>query len=717
VPDVGTTAAPTVSSGEPHPLGATVTDGGVNFSLFSRSATAVDLLLFRTMDDENPSVVHLDPRTHRTFNYWHAFVHGIGEGQLYGYRVRGPWAPEQGQRFDPDKLLIDPYARGIVYGDPAAAHDDAMLPGPNLRTAMKSLVVDSSRYDWEGVKPPRIDPTRRVIYELHVRGFTRHGSSGTQHGGTFDALIEKIPYLVDLGITSVELLPVFQFNETDNPFCDPSTGRRLTNYWGYSPLGFFAPHRGYYIEGWERMRYLTGFRDLVKALHRAGIEVLLDVVFNHTGEGNEHGPTFCFRGIENSAYYLLDPRDRSRYADYSGTGNTVSCNHPVVRRLILDCLRYWAEVMHVDGFRFDLAAVLSRDEAGRPMANPPLPWEIEMDPALTRTRLVAEAWDAAGLYQVGAFPGEKWFEWNGVFRDDVRRFLRGDFGMSGAVAARLMGSPDIYERHGRQPFQSINFITCHDGFTLFDLVSYERKHNDANGEGNRDGALENFSASYGVEGPTDGPEIERLRVRQVKNALALLLLAQGTPMLLAGDEMCRTQHGNNNAYGQDNPTSWVDWERLGRYGEVHRFARQMIGFRQAHAGLRRARYLLGAEIPTGDEDGTRVRWHGVEPDRPDWGPGNRTLAFTLTRSDDDVAIHVAVNMHVEPVSFRLPAPGPGMCWCRAVDTAAPSPLDVAEPGAEVIQTAPDCMLEGRSIVVLLERQSASCVGTRPTAST
>ncbi|MBL8948471.1 MAG: glycogen-debranching protein, partial [Myxococcales bacterium] len=460
--------------GEPHPLGATVGEGGVNFSVFSKHATVVELLLFASIDDEDPRVIRLDARTHRTFDYWHVWVDGLAAGQLYGYRVHGPWQPEAGHRFDGHKVLVDPYARAIAYGDAAAAHDDASRAGSNLRSAMKGVVVDPTTYDWEGVTPPKIDPGRRVIYELHVRGFTNHPSSNTAHPGTFDALIEKIPYLVDLGITTVELLPVFQFNETDNAFTDPATGKRLTNYWGYAPLGFFAPHRGYYIEGWERMRYLTGFRDLVKALHRAGIEVFLDVVFNHTGEGDDRGPTMCFRGIENSMYYLLDPADRSRYADFSGTGNTVSCNHPMVRRLILDCLRYWVEVMHVDGFRFDLASVLARDEQGKPMINPPLPWEIEMDPTLARTRLVAEAWDAAGLYQVGTFPGEQWYEWNGVFRDDMRRFLRGDRGMVGLVAARVLGSPDIYERRGREALQSVNFVTCHDGFTMLDLVSYER---------------------------------------------------------------------------------------------------------------------------------------------------------------------------------------------------------------------------------------------------
>jgi glycogen operon protein len=691
-----------VLRGEPHPLGASVTPAGVNFSLFSRNASAVELLLFTSAEDETPRVIRLDPRTHRTFDYWHAFVPGIREGQLYGYRVHGPWAPELGHRYDGQKLLIDPYARAIVYTDAAAAHRDASRPGANLRTGMKSLVVDSGTYDWEGVAPPQIDPSRRVIYELHVRGFTRDPSSSTTHPGTFDALIEKIPYLVDLGITTVELLPVFQFNETDNRFVDPRTGARLSDYWGYSPIGFFAPHRGYYIEGWERMRYLTGFRDLVKALHRAGLEVLLDVVFNHTGEDGPEGPTLCFRGIENSMYYLLDARDRSRYADYSGTGNTVSCNHPMVRRLILDCLRYWAEVMRVDGFRFDLAAVLSRDEAGQPMTNPPLPWEIEMDPSLSRTKLVAEAWDATGLYQVGAFPGEQWFEWNGIFRDDVRRFLRGDLGMTGAIAARLLGSPDLYEHRRREPTQSVNFVTCHDGFTLMDLVSYERKHNEANGESDRDGTDANWSSNYGVEGPTDDPEITRTRLRQMKNAIALLMLSQGTPMLLAGDELARTQGGNNNAYSQDNRTSWIDWTQLATHAELHRFVRGMIRFRHDHASLRRRRYMLGAEVATGDGDDARVRWHGLEPDRPDWSFGSRTLAFTLTGCDDDVAIHVAINMHVEPVRFHLPAPRTGSAWHRAVDTALPSPLDLADIGAETRCSSLEHALAPRSIVVLLE---------------
>jgi isoamylase len=691
-----------VSAGEPHPLGATVGEGGVNFSLFSRSATSVELLLFDRYEAQPVQTIRLDPHEHRTFTYWHAFVHGIGEGQLYAYRVDGPHAPAEGHRFNPRKVLLDPYARGIVYADDLRTHNDASHPDDNVLTAMKSLVVDPHTFDWEGVTPPKIDPAMRIIYEVHVAGLTRDPSSGVAHPGTFDALIEKIPYLQELGVTTIELLPVFQFDENDNRFFDPRTGDRLTNYWGYNPVGFFAPHRGFYTEGWGRMRYLTGFRDMVKALHRAGMEVFLDVVFNHTAEGDADGPTLSFRGLENSVYYLLDDDDRSHYSDYSGTGNTVSCNHPMVRKLILDCLRYWVDVMRVDGFRFDLAAVLSRDERGRPMADPPLPWEIEMDPVLSRTRLVAEAWDAAGLYQVGDFPGERWFEWNGRFRDDIRRFLRGDHGLVGSVATRMLGSPDLYRARGRLALQSINFVTCHDGFTLYDLCAYENKHNDANGEAGRDGTPENYSCNYGVEGPSGDPALERLRRQQMKNAIALLLLSQGTPMLLGGDEIGRTQRGNNNAYCQDNDVSWFDWNRMSQFEDVHRFTRLMIRFRQRHPSLRRRRFLLGADSGRPVEGETRVRWHGVEVDRPDWSDGSRTLAFTLTRSDDDWAIHVMINMHVGSLVFGLPEPASGTRWWRVIDTARPPPHDFADEGRQWPAAGPNVVVQARSIVVMVE---------------
>jgi len=682
-----------------------VVDEGVNFSLYSRSATAVELLLFERFDQPAPTqTIVLDSRHHRTYGYWHALVHDAGEGLIYGYRVHGPWAPERGHRFNPNKLLLDPYARGIVYRDDRA-HLDACGSQDNVATAMKSLVVDPDRFDWEGVTRPRVDPRERVIYEMHVRGFTRHPSSGVEQPGTFAGLVEKIPYLVDLGVTTVELLPVFQYDEFDIDFVDPTTGVRLHNYWGYDPIGFFAPHRGYYIEQWERMRYLTGFRDLVRELHRAGLEVVLDVVFNHTAEGGEDGPTLSFRGIENSVYYLSEPGKPGTYANYSGVGNTLNCNHPVVRRLVLDSLRYWVEKMHVDGFRFDLASILSRDENGRPMENPPLPWEIEADPGLQDTLLIAEAWDAGGLYQVGGFPGERWSEWNGKFRDDVRRFLRGDEGLTGTMAARMLGSPDLYEPHGREAYQCINFVTCHDGFTLNDLVSYSRKHNEANGEEGRDGSPHEHAHNHGVEGPTDDPAIAELRNRQVKNFIALLFLAQGTPMLLSGDEVRRTQGGNNNAYNQDNPTSWLDWGLLERHADVHRFVRSMIAFRRAHRGLRRSKYLLGVEAPPrADPPGyTRVCWHGTRLRQPDWGEHSRTLVYTLTRSADDQALHVVINAFDQPLRFEVPPADEGLRWVRAIDTSAASPLDIADPGQEPVMEEGAIEVAGRTVVVLVQR--------------
>ncbi|MCA8921459.1 MAG: glycogen debranching protein GlgX [Planctomycetes bacterium] len=703
------TSNPRVSRGEPHPLGATVVSDGVNFSLFSQNATAVELLLFDRVDADEPSqVVRLDTRHNRFSNYWHVLVHGVGEGQIYAYRVYGPWAPEQGHRFNPRKVLLDPYAKGIVYTE-AWSHDEACHDRDNAATAMRSLVVDPTRFDWEGVEPPRVDPCRRVIYELHVRGFTRHPSSGVQHPGTFAGLVEKIPYLLDLGVTTVELLPVFQFDEQSNPFRD-TEGQPLVDYWGYNPLGFFAPHRGYYIEDWREMRYLTGFRDMVKAFHRAGLEVFLDVVYNHTTEGGETGTTLSFRGIENSAYYMLDPQDPSRYANYSGCGNTVNSNHPVVRRLILDSLRYWAEVMRVDGFRFDLAAILVRDERGQPMPAPPLTWEIESDPILQRTKLVAEAWDA-GLYQVGSFPGERWAEWNGRFRDDVRRFLRGDQGLAGAMAARMLGSPDLYEaRHGEPP-QSVNFVTCHDGFTLNDLVSYAAKHNLANGEQGRDGTDANYSANYGCEGPSDDPEVEALRLRQLKNFFAVLLLAQGTPMILGGDELRRSQGGNNNAWCQDNETSWVDWTLLERHAGLHRFVRELIRFRHAHPNLTRREFIYGVDAPAQqDPNGyTRVRWHGVRLDQPDWSDASHTLAYTLTGAKDDVDLHVVINAYPRELTFELPEPAPGCGWRRALDTSLPSPHDLASAGDERPWPSGSYPIAGRSAVVLVQGPARSSV--------
>ncbi len=545
------------------PLGAAVVDGGANFSLFSRTATGVELLLFDRDDDVPSHVVRIDPETNRTYQYWHVFVPGVRPGQIYGYRIAGPYAPERGLRFDPTKVLLDPYGRGVVvpktYGREAAKR-----PGDNAATAMKSVVVDPGAYDWEGDAPLSRPSARTIIYEMHVRGFTRHPSSGVgdKTRGTYAGLIEKIPYLQRLGVTAVELLPVFQFDAQD---CPPAK----TNYWGYAPISFFAPHQAYSSRQ-DPLGPVDEFRDMVKALHRAGIEVILDVVFNHTAEGEQTGPTLSFRGIDNPTYYILE-EGGARYANYTGCGNTLNANHPVVRRMIVDSLRYWVEEMHVDGFRFDLASVLARDASGHPLPNPPVLWDIESDPALAGTKLLAEAWDAAGLYQVGSFVGDAWKEWNGRFRDDVRAFFQGEPGSARRVADRMVGSPEIYGHKEREAEQSVNFVTCHDGFTLNDLVSHNQKRNDENGENNRDGANDNRSWNCGVEGPTEDPTVEKLRNRQVKNCLTVTMISLGVPMILMGDEVRQTQGGNNNAYCQDNEISWFDWTRVEKHSDVHRF--------------------------------------------------------------------------------------------------------------------------------------------------
>lgn len=580
-------------TGHSSPIGASVVEGGVNFSLFSRTATGVELLLFDREDDAAASrVIQFDPVTNHSYHYWHVFVPGVQAGQLYGYRVQGPAAPEQGLRFDPQKSLLDPYGRGVVVPH-AYSRSAAHAAGDNAATAMKSVVVDPRAYDWEGDRPLQLPSSRNIIYEMHVRGFTCHPNSGLseQTRGTYAGLIEKIPYLQQLGITAVELLPVFQFDALDAP-------PEKINYWGYAPISFFAPHRAFSSRQ-DPLGPVNEFRDMVKALHRAGIEVILDVVFNHTAEGDERGPTLCFRGIDNPSYYILE-HGGARYANYTGCGNTFNANHPIVRRLIVDSLRYWVEEMHVDGFRFDLASILSRDASGQVLPNPPVLWDIESDPSLAGTKLLAEAWDAAGLYQVGSFVGDYWKEWNGRYRDDVRDFFRGQSGAVRKIADRMVGSPEIFGHEEREAEQSVNFVTCHDGFTLNDLVSYNQKHNDANGEGNRDGADDNRSWNCGIEGPADDPAIERLRNRQVKNYLTITLLSLGVPMFVMGDEVRRTQRGNNNAYCQDNEISWFDWTLLKKHADVHRFVsllcgRAACGPSKRAAANQRQRHAAGRE--------------------------------------------------------------------------------------------------------------------------
>jgi isoamylase len=688
-----------ISSGRAYPLGATVEEDGVNFSIFTKNGTSVELLLFDRYDDPQPAhVIILDPFQNRTFYYWHIFVHGIGPGQIYGYRVAGPYQPEEGHRFNYAKVLLDPYARCVIYDD-NWSREEARGFNTNYASALKARVVDTGGFDWEGDEPLGLPFTDMVIYEMHVRGLTRHPSSGVANPGTLDGVIDKIPYLQELGVTAVELLPVQQFDPQSVAVKSPFTGELLTNYWGYDPIGFFAPHQGYSSQDKYRCA-VDEFRYLVKSLHRAGIEVILDVVFNHTAEGGADGPTISFRGLENRAYYMLE-EDRSVYSNFSGTGNTLKCNHAIVRRLILDCLRHWVQEMHVDGFRFDLAAIMSRDENGLPMDNPPILWSIESEPVLAKTKIIAEAWDAAGLYQVGSFIGDRWAEWNGRYRDDVRRFIKGDRGVVRQFAARLMGSPDLYADPGRQPHRSINFVTCHDGFTLNDLVSYNDKHNLANGEDNEDGLDANFSWNCGVEGPTDDPDVERLRLRQIKNFFAVLLVSQGTPMIQMGDEARRTQGGNNNAYCQDNEISWMDWNRVAENADLRRFVSRMIDFRRDRPSLNSEIYV--SEQRHGNGVTKHLTWHGVKLDHPDWGDASHSLAFTLHDYPGDEDMHMIVNAYWEPLEFELP-PLPGRRhWHRVVDTALASPADISDPGHEPRVVGSTYRAESHSVVILIAK--------------
>ena len=679
-----------MTPGKCHPLGATVTPEGVNFAVFSRNCTSLELLLFEHADASAPCrIIRLDPRVNRTCDYWHLHVPGVLPGQVYGYRAFGPWSPELGHRFDPMKLLLDPYGRGVAVPD-GYDREAARLPGDNAAYALKSIVVDPRDYDWEGDIPLRRPISQTVIYEMHAAGFTRNPNSGIspEKRGTYAGLIEKIPYLAELGITAVELLPVFAFDPEDAPL-----GR--TNYWGYCPISFFAPHVGYSSRR-VGLGPLDEFRDMVKAFHRAGIEVILDVVFNHTAEGNHEGPTICFKGLENSVYYILES-DRQYYTNYTGTGNTLNANHPTVRRMIVDSLRYWVEEMHVDGFRFDLASILSRDENGYPMSNPPVLWDIDTDPVLAGTKLIAEAWDAAGLYQVGNFSGTTWKEWNGRFRDDVRSFIKGDNGAVRALSARLLGSPDLYGHKEREPEQSINFVTCHDGFTLNDLVSYNSKHNEANWEGNRDGSDDNLSWNCGVEGPTNDPMVEKLREQQIRNFLTINLLAMGGPMLHMGDEARHSQGGNNNAYCQDNEVSWFDWDLAERNTGLRRFVKELISRRlQRDVALHDDGLSLNALLRR-----SRIEWHGVRLNQPDWSDASHSIAVTLRSLRGRFAVHLMINSWWEELEFELPPYSGSRGWRLWIDTSRPSPDDIHSWGSAPAVTGRACPVAPRSIVALV----------------
>ncbi|MEM1251231.1 MAG: glycogen debranching protein GlgX [Cyanobacteria bacterium P01_H01_bin.21] len=680
----------TVQPGDSFPLGAMVRDGGINFCLYARGARWVELLLFDAPDTAEPQVtIRLDPDVNHTFHYWHVFVGGLSAGQVYAYRVDGPYNPENGQRFNPNKVLLDPYARSVV-GWPIYSRQAASNSSDNCDQALRGVVVDPLQYDWEGDSHPKTPYAATVIYELHVGGFTQHPNSGlpADKRGTYAGLIEKIPYLQSLGITAVELMPVQQFDPSDAP-----AGK--TNYWGYSPIAFFAPHRQY-----SSQQGLVGpvdeFRDLVKALHQAGIEVILDVVFNHTAEGDHTGPTLSLRGLNNESYYILE-ENKAYYKNYSGCGNTLKTS-AISGYLILDCLRYWVAEMHVDGFRFDLASVLSRSVTGEPLNNPPLLWMINTDPALAGTKIIAEAWDAAGLYQVGHFAGERFAEWNGPYRDEVRRFVRGDSGIIRALADRIVGSPDLYVQSQRGPNYSIHFVTCHDGFTLNDLVSYNHKHNQANGEDNRDGADANWSWNCGVEGPTDDLAIQSFRLKQAKNLVTLWAMSQGTPMLLMGDEVLRSQQGNNNAYCQNNQLSWFDWDAVSTQKTFLRFVKGLIGLIQSLHVFKHDHPMI--VTPQAILEPTIV-WHGVKLGEPDWNDYSHSLAFTLSYRRYNETLHVMLNTYHQPLHFELPPLPEGSYWQRLVDTSLDTPEDFCPPDIAPTIDVLSYRVEQYSSVVLM----------------
>ncbi len=734
------TAGVAPTPGKPEPLGSTLTAHGVQFAFFSRRATAAWLLLFDRPEDSEPAqVIVFDPRKNRTGDIWHVLIPSARAGQLYLFRVDGPYDPNRGLRFNSRKVLLDPYAKAITHchvwhvpenygyelppaepggkgagtGGNSDSRREPVHPGPdsdlvisqqpNVGSMPKCIVVDNDLFDWQDDRPLNYPLRFSVIYEGHVRGLSADPSAGVAHPGTYRGVIEMIPYLKELGITSLELLPVQEFDEFENAHRNPDTGERLENYWGYGTIAFFAPKGGYAASG-SGGEQVSEFKEMVRALHKAGIELILDVVFNHTGEGNHLGPTVSFRGLDNRVYYILED-DRRMYKNFSGCGNTLNCNHPVVHSFILDCLHYWVTEMHVDGFRFDLGSILGRDEKGHLMENPPILLRIAEDPILRNTKIIAEAWDAAGAYQVGGFPGGRWAEWNDQYRDDVRRFWRGDPNAVSGLATRITGSSDLYLRDGRKPFHSINFITSHDGFTLNDLVSYEKKQNLANGEQNSDGMNDNLSANYGAEGRTDDQQIEAVRNRQIKNFFATLFLSLGTPMFLSGDEIRRTQMGNNNAYCQNNSISFCDYSNRTRHGDIYRFCQELIRFRLTHPAFLRPEFYNG-----GDNDYNAIpdiTWYNENGKPVDWDRPEGVLALRIdgskaeTRADqDDYDFYMMFNATSESLLFAVVPITRGKQWCRVMDTSREPPDDFLDtkqmtPLSESVYT-----VASRSMVLL-----------------
>lgn len=660
--------------------GATAIPGGVNFTVHSHGASHIELLLFHREQDEPFAVLPFPPH-YRIGNVYSMIVFKLDIEEFeYAYRVDGPYDPKKGLIFDGSRYLLDPYAKAVTGQSKWGA------TSPRGQHYKARVVKDD--FDWENMAQPLIPMEDLIIYELHVRGFTKDPSSGAAHPGTFAGLMEKLDYLQDLGVNAIELMPIFEFDEMQD--YREVDGNTLYNYWGYSTVCFFAPNTSY-AASTEFNREGNELKRLIQACNQRGIEVYLDVVFNHTAEGNEKGPFFSFKGFDNNIYYLLTPD--GQYYNFSGCGNTMNCNHPIVRQMILDCLRYWVTTYRVDGFRFDLASILGRSEDGSPMGAPPLLQALAFDPILGNVKLIAEAWDAGGLYQVGTFPSwNRWAEWNGRYRDDIRRYLKGDEGFAQGAALRLAGSPDIYGDQGRTN-ASINFITCHDGFPLWDLYSYNEKHNLANGWNNTDGANDNNSWNCGAEGETDDPAVNELRRRMCRNAFTLLMCSRGTPMFLAGDEFGNTQFGNNNAYCQDNIISWLDWSRLEQNRDMFDFFRFMIAFRKQHRVLRTKTENGSCGFPD-------VSFHGVTPwrDRP-FDSYDRYVGVMFSGWEQDTGVqvvYVASNAWWEDVTVTLPQLPATMYWVRVVDTWTAEQHEAPVNGSQIV-------VRGRSVSVFAAR--------------
>jgi isoamylase len=651
-----------IRPGSPLPFGASLVDDGVNFAIYSNAATACTLVLYKKYAAEPYAEIRI-PDHYRMGDVFAVTVRDLDFKNIgYGFRLEGPYEPEKGYRFNPDEILVDPYA-GIVGGRTTwGERDDQDQP-----YHYRAHICDTESFNWGDDRPLGTPIEDLVIYEMHVRGLTKHLSSGVQHPGTYESVREKIPYLKALGVNCVELMPIFEFDEFSESKLIPETGELLLNYWGYNPVSFFAPKAAYSaseIPGAE----VNALKSMIRELHANGIEVILDVVYNHTAEGNENGPTISFKGIDNQIYYILTPG--GYYLNSSGTGNTFNCNHPRVRNFIIDSLRYWVAEYHIDGFRFDLASILTRDTDGTPLEDPALVREIIACPVLSRTKLIAEPWDAEGLYHLGSFPSHgRWAEWNGEYRDTIRKFLKGDAGQVGKIAQVLQGSPHLYPTRG--PIASINFITAHDGFTLMDLVSYNEKHNEANHDEDS-GSNDNHSWNCGHEGPTDDPEVNRLRRRQIKNAVTILMTSQGVPMILMGDEIGRTQQGNNNTFRQDNELSWMNWDLVETNAVLLAFFQACIAFRHAHPILRGGHFLCGEDY--GGKGFPDLTWHGVKADQPDWSDESRTLAFLLNgyyakgMLASDNHIYVAMNMDSNGHDFELPQLEKDCHWHVFVNT-------------------------------------------------